>query len=566
MSTADTSELIAEFLRLREDSESERARGGRYSEAVGRLDHHFWELVEEAVFKALASAGEELVFGQGERLLIDTGLLDESLVARAGRNCLEKLTAEVQTRGPEGLFYLSEWLSARYKSYLATRTLPDEKVAESMLLKAAAELDEELTRARQQRNELYRRIAGLFENLPGISAELTAAMVRGTVDDRIEELLLAEVLSAPATDGKGDEEAGRQARRYDQAAQKVLRLARERTEGEDDLLYLDTIGRLRLAIFRKSAVRARRARKERGDQAEVPVESRPAPEPALEEVRAFMHRELRLMRSLLRIGSQEGKVAQACSVLLHDAPRTTKPAAAAVLDLAREVDPHVGLTHNVLIAPFTGSGFFEWDRDTLIVALSPARGVEEAVVNAVANFRLLADARQGSGMITAAYRQMHGAEFRERFLEDYRAWVLRVGRGRREALSERTFEFFVEHLGPAAGGPVVPGDMIHLSVGEREQETRRLEAALRERRADAREFHRLAVLLWQAERIDEAIRAMEQAAEAAPEEGQVLYSLGLLCRRRRLTGKARKAFRDCTQVAPNTLWSIYAHEALRRMG
>jgi len=200
-----------------------------------------------------------------------------------------------------------------------------------------------------------------------------------------------------------------------------------------------------------------------------------------------------------------------------------------------------------------------------VVALTPARGVEEAVVNAVANFRLLIDARQGSGRLAAAYRAAHGPNFRKQFLSDYHAWVLRVGHGRTEGLGDKTFQFFAENIGPAAAGPVVPAEMTRLSVRQREEEAARLEQLVRRGRPGFPELYRLAVLLWQAEHIDQAIRLMERAAGLRPDNGRVLYSLGVLCRRRHLLGAARRAFRQCVQAAANTLWGVYAHEALRRL-
>jgi tetratricopeptide (TPR) repeat protein len=235
-----------------------------------------------------------------------------------------------------------------------------------------------------------------------------------------------------------------------------------------------------------------------------------------------------------------------------------------VLDQVREVDPRIGLSHDVLIAPFTGSGLFDWDRDLLIVALNPARGAEEAVVHAVANFRMLADARSG-GEIEKAYREIHGAAFRQQFLADYRNWVLRVGRGKREALSARSYEFFTAHIGPPPAGPLVPSELAHLGVDERNAEAERLSKLVPTPQATPADVYRLAVLLWDTEQIEEAIRTMEKAVQAAPEDGRALYGLGLLCRKRRLVGAARKAFRNATRVAPDSLWSVYAHEALRRM-
>jgi len=564
MAAESVEDLVAEITGLREAGED---RGAHYGELVGKLDNFFWQRAERAVARALPDSGEELDFSAPEKLLLDAGLLDLSLVNRAGRDFMERLTAELNSPGEENVYYLSEWLSSRYRAFLATRTLPDDRVSESMLLKAAGEEDVELGKARTQRNELYRRAAALFEGLPGIKPDLAKAVVRGAVDDSIEELLLAQSLEDAKGKGpaKGDQPAARQAKRYGQVVGRMLQMARERTEDEEELKYLQTIETLRMAIFRKSLVHSRRESGQGGSPDMVPAESRADPEATRAEVETFLRKELRLVRSLLRIGSREGNVDHACSVLLHNVSRTTKRLVGQVLALVREVDPRIGLSHDLLVAPFIGSGFFEWDRNSLVVALNPARGAENAVVNAVANFRLLADARGGTGKIAGAYRDMYGSSFRDQFLADYRNWVLRAGRGKRDTLSEKSLRFFIDNVGPPPGGPVVPHEMVRLSVGEREEEIKRLAALVRTGSYRPEEVYRLAVLLWQGEHIEQAIRNMEKAVKAKPDDGRALYSLGVLCRKRRLTGAARNAFRDAVRLTPDSLWGIYAHEALRRM-
>lgn len=564
MSSGFIDGLCEEIARLREGG----GGGARYGELVAKLDGYFWKRAERAVLEALPEEGDELAFGPPERLLLDAGLLDLKLVQRASREFLERLTAELNAEVEGGGLYLTEWLAGRYRSFLATRTLPDERVSESVLLKAATREDVELGKARGQRNELYQRVAELFSRLPGIKPDLAKAIGRGAVDDRVEELLLAQAMEdrrAKEAGGEAEQSAGVQAKRYEQVIQGVLRQAREHTEDEEDLKYLETIGNLRMAIFRKSLVHAKRGLAGQAASAEIPIESRADPQATRSEVERFLSGELRLLRSLLRIGSREGRVDHVCSVLLNDVPRTVKATVAEVLGLVREVDPRIGLTYDVLIAPFTGSGFFEWDRNTLIVSLSPARSAEETVVNAVANFRLLTDARGGSGRLAQGYRSMYGANFREQFLSDYRNWVLRTGRGKRDALGEKSYRFFTENVGPSPLGPIVPQEMGRLSPGERQEEIKRLGRLIRTGSYKPREIYHLAVLLWEDERIEEAIRSMEKAAEAAPRDGRVLYSLGVLCRKKHITGAARRAFRQVLRAAPETLWSIYAQETLRRM-
>jgi hypothetical protein len=563
-------DVLAEFLEVRE-----RAGGSeRYRELISRLDEYFWKRCEEAVVRALPEEeGEELSLGAAEKLLLDAGLLDVALVRRARRDFLEQLGAELSSSGPDGVCYLAEWLSQRLHAFLAERSLPGEPAAASALLRATGGEDAGLVRAREQRNELYRRVTGLLEGLPGVNPDLAGAIVRGAVDDRVEELLLARALQgdpAAGDEAEAGDPAGAQAKRYDRVVQRVLRQARERSSSDEEIRCLELIAKLRMAVFRKSVAHARRAGRGGelgeggGGAAGGAVGSRPAREATRSETEEFVRRELRLLRSLLRIGSREGQVDFACSVLLHDVARTTKQIVGQVLDMVREVDPAIGLSHDVLIAPFTGSGFFEWDRNTLIVALTPARGSEEAVANAVANFRLLDDA-SGRGTLTSAYREMYGPDFREQFLADYRSWVLRTGRGRRDAMNERSFRFFAEHVGPPPSGPLVPHEMGRLSVEERQKEINRLNRVVRSGEYSPEEAYRLAVLLWQSERIADAIRNMEKAAQAAPGDGRTLYALGVLCRKKHLTGTARRAFHQTVRVAPDSLWCLYASEALRRL-
>jgi len=547
-----------------------RSSGGsspRYGELISQVDDYFWRRAETVVLASIPENNDDLRFDSPGKLLLDSGLLDLRLIQRPGRDFLERLSEELGSPGPENVYYLTEWLSQRYRSFLVNRTLPDERVAESALLRAVDMADAELAKARAQRAELYRRIRHIFDDLPGMKTDLAEAIGRGAVDDRIEELLLAQAMAdREARGGKHeDQSAGQQAKRYDAVVQRTLQQAREAVEDEDSLKFLETIANLRMGIFRKSLAHARRRRLDDGSGGDIPRESRADPQATRSEAESFLRTELRLLRSLLRIGSREGQVAHACSVLLNDVKRTSKIVVSEILDLVREVDPRIGLSHDFLIAPFTGSGFFEWDRNSLVVALSPARNAEEAIVNAVANFRLLDDARSGVGKITSAYRDMHGASFRRHFLDDYRNWVLRTGRGKRDALSDRSYRFFVENLGPPPGGPIVPHEMGRLSVSERDEEIKRLRRLVHTGSYAGEEVYHLAVLLWHREHIEEAIREMEKAVRADPGSGRVLYSLGVLCRRRRLLGAARKAFREAARIAPDSLWGIYAHEALRRM-
>ncbi len=540
----------------------------RYRQLLAEVEEYFWRECEAAAVEALPAFGDELEFGPAEKLLIDAGLVEVTLVQRAGRDFLERLTAELNQVGSEGVVYLTEWLSKRYSSFLATRQIPGEGAAESPLLQSVDRDDSEMSTARSQRNQLYARLAGIFRRVPGVSVELAGAIAGGAVDDRIEELLLAQAARDRAVEGGGrgaDQEAGTQARRYDRVVQGLLRGSRELTDDEEPMRYLEAVGKLRMAIFRRSLALAKENRSAGTPAAGTPAESRTDPEVTRAESEAFIRQELHVLRSVLRIGSRDAQGESACSVLLSDVPRSTKRAVHEVMSLVSEVDPGLSVEHDLLIAPFTGSGFFEWDRNTLVVALNPASSAELAVVNAVASFRLLSDSRDERSPISTAYRSMYGPEFRGQFLKDYRNWVLRVGRGKREALPDRSYRFFLEHIAPPPSGPIVPRELIHLTVGERRQEAKRLGRLVRTGSFTADEAFRLASLLWQQEKVEEAVRCVEKVLEMDAGDGRALYSLGVLCRKKRLASSARKAFREVVRRASDSLWNIYAQDALRRM-
>ena len=106
------------------------------------------------------------------------------------------------------------------------------------------------------------------------------------------------------------------------------------------------------------------------------------------------------------------------SVLAGDADFTGREDVAAVMRLVRDVDPGLPGHPHILIAPFYGGGFFEWDRDTMVIPLTPSKDVDECVVEAVANYRVMIDGLHQDGTLKRAYRQVDQSDFHEAFVRD----------------------------------------------------------------------------------------------------------------------------------------------------
>lgn len=524
------------------------------------LDAFYWKRAEAAVAVRAKENPGALSFSPDERLLIDIGLLDERLLAHLDPKFLQRISQEVNEPGEPNHLYLTEWLQVRHRHYLVMREFGDEGAgAAAAAPEAEVGKDPELREAREHRNRMYRRLGPFFVNLPGVPPKLAKSVLSGAVDDRIEQVLRLDAVGQAASAGRSAEDAAQ----YDALVNKIFEHVRARLHREEDLKLLDTLRALREGLIQKSVSSAARVASWR-EATRSAADGRTSA--TGENVAAFLSREMRLLRSLLRIGSKEGGLAHTCSVLLHDVERTTKAGVARIIERILEANPTIDLSGDLLIAPFTGSGFFEWDRATLIVSLTPARSSEEAVANAAGNYRLLADAMQEDGRIKGAYQTIRpGAGFRDKFLHDYRAWVLQVSRGRREAIDASAYDFFRSTIGPAFDGPVVPAELARLSRREREELAAEFLRLISHHLGTPVVHERLAVLLWIAERIEEAIAHMKIAVEEMPQNGRALYSLALLYRKARHLSNAKRIFLECAQRVPDSIWRIYAHEQLRRL-
>jgi len=538
-------ELVGRYksLRAAEAAGDLEAVGG-IAKVIDELDRLYWASVERIVTSKVRENPRQMTFSEPERLIIDAGLLDISIVAGADDEMPAKLRREIRIGEEPGIYYLTEWLAERLGDFQVVSGIDEAETGDGAAEGALAKLQAE-------RDLIYRKLAGLFRNMPGLTPQTNRLVATGRLDDQVQQLLFARSQEAARA-----EDIDNAVRRLESLYGRVLEtvLSRARTDAEKRMV--DRLHDLRLEIFRGAVGLGRKPG--------APADSSRAVKTDVDAAVEFIRSEISLVRNLLKIGSVGGDIAQTHSVMLQNVSRATKDQVARVREMIGECDPRVELNQNILIAPFTGNGFFEWDRNTLMVSLIPARSVAEDVISAVANYRMLADNLYFEGELRRQYEAIFPNEkFHRRFLRDYKNWVLRIGEGRKEGIEPRAFEFFRANIGPSVTGAPLPRDLWHLSSAQKTSLTEKCRQIIREGRADGKIRKTLGLLLWARGKNDAAVRELERARADLPDDGLVLYALGVLYRRQRMVSSARKFLTECTRRAKNSIWNIYAYEERR---
>ncbi len=536
-------QLTAEYLELRQTAATDSKAKRKLSRLGGKIDGLYWKRVAELVNSRVVLDQDSLAFSDEERLLIDFGLLDPSLVENAPENLPEKLIEEIRIAGPVNHFYLSEWLEHRYRGY---------RLTESM---TAAAAKEDKTKARSkwdlERARIMSHLSPLFQGLPGVGQELAGQVAKGELD---QQILLTSITLLRNSQRK----LFLYRSRLRSLRGQVLEKARARAGNAATLKLFDALEDTYAYDWRD------RFKTFEGKEAPAPAESAAAPDaPSGDKASEFLSSELAFVKTLLPLGALAGGVGRTCAVLLKDSPRVTKADTAA--GLARVQDCDWGYNSNplVLIAPFRGRGIFEWDRDSLVVSLVPVESAEESVANAAGNLRMLTDSLQHDGELRRVYEERFpGVNFQQAFQADYRLWVTQVSRGKTAAMPEDRRSLFRELVGPDCSAVLAPANLRNLGPQALAKMRKRLEKQIAIANPDANLHHRLAVIHWNEKKLDQALEEMAKAARLAPQTGEILFSLGLLLRAQGKPERALAVFEACAARVPDTIWGVYSLDAV----
>jgi len=222
---------------------------------------------------------------------------------------------------------------------------------------------------------------------------------------------------------------------------------------------------------------------------------------------------------------------------------------------------------SLLIAPFSGAGFYDWGRDTLCVPLIPTREPEQAILQGLANYRILLDKFQEGGKFKKEYEAALGGgdDFGTSFARDYRAWVNGVGRGFKGALDPARFAFFRDRIGPQAGTLYAPRGWVSRTSKEIEETVKACRTKVSTGKATFEDYYRLALAAHHEHQPVLAAQHLQSALRLSPMDGRALLALGLVSTRLGGGETAKQRFSECMSLAPGTIWSVYAGDELQKL-
>jgi tetratricopeptide (TPR) repeat protein len=533
-------QIIQEFIKLKQ-------KAGRFAETspelakyITEIDNYYWEKTTNLIADYAKDFPDSLVFTKYDRILIDAGVLDFSLVSSDDKFRID-LIKELYQDAPKNYFYFTQWLSTRYRDYISYEKLREHE-SEHIV-------DKVISEAYNLRLKIYQKLKPFLVNIPGFPQQAIELFLGGRIDAMIDSLTLQIKASE-----KPEENLISQRTTLVDIKKGILTRAKENAIIRDDYRLFEQLNEVEYVI----STRLKSASVSLKEKKEITISP-------TERIN-FIKGELRLVRSLLKLGITGSGLTRTHSVLISDKQRITKTILAEIHQTIKTLDPTLSATANVLIAPYVGNGFYEWDRDTIFVPLIPTRSQEEAIATAFANYRIMLDTLKNRGMLKKAYEQRFpGKNFRANFIEDYKAWVLGVGKGIRGAIDKVGFEFFKDYIGPSHANLFAPAELSRLSDKERDEIIKSVRSLINEGAATYQDYYKIAVAYWQIPNAPEALNHLAHAVKLNPTDGRILLALGYLCLKMGIEDKAKEAFEECVDIASNTVWQVYAQNYLQKL-
>jgi hypothetical protein len=537
--TTEIDNWVGQFLSARGPVEVNIASRPELGRLAGELNTLFWREAEKILGRAARESPDRVVFSPDERLLLDLGLLDYRLVP-GGDKLRPGLLKEIYAPGRPTFLYFSEWMAQRFRQFLLYGGMAppeEEALSRSRLI-------------RDLRQQLYLRLSLLLRDLPGFSPQHIELFVSGRIDETLGAM-------GSMLDRTPDERLAEQRRQLLEIRTRLLTRARERAKSPDDLALFDSLRQL----DRQSAER-------RASRPPTPSPAASVPRSLVPEQREkWIQDELKFVKSALWLGIMGSGLARTYSVLLSGQSRITKADLESVLTLAKECDPALPDTSAVVIAPYAGGGFYDWDRDTLFAPLVPTRGADHAVVQALATYRILLDQFQQGAKLRKDYEAAFGKteDFNTGFVRDYKQWVLGVGKGFKGALEPSRYAFFRDRLGPLPANLYSPREWAALTPQESDDLIKQLRQKVHRAEAGFDDYYRLAIAAARDQQLVQAQKYLESALTLQPMNGRALLAMGQLTLRLGTPDGARARFSECMALAPNTLWSVYAADEAQKL-
>ncbi|MBI3099713.1 MAG: hypothetical protein HYY93_16000 [Planctomycetes bacterium] len=547
-------QLIQEFLGLLPSKDATSDTSPQKIKLLTKIDGEYWAESAKIVQAVLHENEERLLFNKYQRLVLDAGLLDERLLGPQADQVKTALIRELYADAHPQHHYLSQWLADRYRNHLALARLDAASQQAAEAAPATSQIDE-LNAASKK---IFLALKPFFQNLPGFSAAVTDLLCDGRLDRSWQDLAIQCLI-------QHSEAAAEQRDKLLDIRRRLLAKAKSRCETQKQLALFDALANIDLQVHRAISEHAEVARNAKAKAARE-AEQRSNSPLSFKERLDFLQGELKLVRSLLRLGTTGSGITKTHSTLTDASPRTTKGSLAEQIRLIQQSDISVSSSQIILIAPYVGTGFFEWDRDTVFIPMIPTRGEDESIVVGLANYRIMIDNLHNNQILKRSYEREFGAgDFRSNFIRDYKSWVLGIGKGFRGAMDKERFNYFKSKIGPSSDKLFAPKELTPITPEDRLEELKRIRAKINKGEALATDHYKLAIIYWTENRIQDSLSQLSLAVKMDPTDVRAMFSLGYACIKMGINDKSEKAFKECITIGQNTIWQVYASEYLGKL-
>ncbi len=500
------------------------------------LNDLWWRRAGELIEAQAPEVGGSLQLDAAGRQLLDHGVIDPRLLGQSD-SFFATLSTELEIEVTGNIFYLSEWLQVRWELDTA---LADVEAADDK--EATFRDNSAYQNAHNSRMEALKKLQHLVRGLPGTNPTIIDMLLSGRLMTHLEDLLYDE-LTGQGSPSEAD-------KKLVQFFRSLLLRIKERclTKPHQESFNMLTSRQERiLKLVQESA---------KDHSVTTTMKRRQLEESST--ARVNMAGNLRLLKSLIPLGVAPSELDTPFSPLFDDINRTTKEDVHKHWEHLKIVDPLLPGAPDILIAPFAGDGFFEWDHNTLVMPLTTDHSRGVAMVHAVANYRIMTDMLNFEGRLRQAWAEAFGhTDYKKRFVEAYHNWVLGVGLGRTHAMGSEMFHFFIDHIGPDPKKAIGPSELLKLDNDAQLTRLKECRARINAGSESFVDWRDLGVIHWRRRNLREAHDAMENAHAARVSDPTVFFSLAYL-RLQQGREEGRKDLQKLVKLHPKTLWRSYA--------
>ena len=524
-----------------EDAAQRRKDEGTYRRM---LDGLYWEILEHLCHLHLTGKGSR--FSLAEKLLINFGFLSSQQLDKAeglSETQLENTLLKLQGRSPYDeapIYRLDEWASV----WKMNAQLFESQQKKSPPQEVDWIDDDKAQKYLITRLNIYKKLIPTLKSLPGANLNFLKSLLTGEFDKNVE-LSMALALKLPDKLELGH-------RRFISLHKTLLDQLRASVQDPDLKKLIVLLDKINQSFVQ------RRLRQDHIEERSSDSES----QNVFDAKSDFIKNEIKLIKNLLPIGGMEGKEFFTSPILRQSQPLISKTFVGDTLKLIHLCDPHVPKNLPLIIVPFKGSGFFEFDKNTLIIPLFPSLAPQEVIIRAVSNYRLLTDQLEQQGKMKWQYEKLFDkGRFKERFLQDYVQWITHISRGHRSIMLGKKFDFFLDFVGPNPQQLLCDPQLKDLP---KVQLKRKINDILSAPQTTQEEYLVLATCFWLNQEPNKAVQYCESALTAGMPNPKVFLAYGYALREIKDRVKSVQMFKNCLRYYKDTLWGAYAAHELGR--